>query len=87
MGSKIEFGPGTLYITDEDGNMRPLGTVGTIDFMGDIPKCDHPILRYEGDYTMNITCDLTFKTRVKLFGFWNTIRAMIKSAFKRRTLT
>lgn len=83
MGSKIEFTPGTLYITDEDGNKKPLGNVDTIDFMADIPECDCPIIRYEGDYTMNITCNLTFRSRVKLFGFWNTIRAMIKSLFKR----
>lgn len=83
MGSKIEFGPGIMYISDEDGNKVPLGKVDNIDFMADIPNSDFPIIRYEGDYTMNITCNLTFRSRVKLFGFWNTIRAMIRSLFRR----
>ena len=83
MGSKIEFGPGTLYMTDEDGVKRPLGDINTIDFVEDMPKYDIPIKRYDGDYTFNATVNLTFRGKVKLFGFWNTIRAMIRSAFKR----
>ena len=83
MGSKIEFGPGSLYITDEDGNKRPLGDVGTIELISDRYQNDIPIKRYEGDYTFNATVNLTFRGRVKLFGFWNTIKTMIRSAFKR----
>lgn len=84
MGSKIEFGPGTLYVTDENGVKKPLGDIETFDIsVDDMSNCDIPIKRYDGEHTFTATVNLTFRSRVKLFGFWNTIKAMIKSIFKR----
>lgn len=83
MGSKIEFGPGSLYITDEDGNKRPLGDVSTIDFVDDVSKYNFPLKCNDGEHTFSMTVNLAFRERIILFGFWNTIRAMIKSLFKR----
>lgn len=83
MGSKsnIELGSGTLYL---DGKpFMAVKEVETKDISTDIDK--------EFDYAKPIdfsgeitgTFKLTFGARVRLFGFWRTVRAEIRRIFGR----
>ena len=84
MGSKsnIDFGAGTLYLDGEpfmavkEVKMEDISTATDKEF-DCVKKLD-----FSGEITG--TFKLTFWTRVKLFGFWRTVRAEIRRIFGRR---
>ena len=76
----IQFGSGTLYITDTEGNITKLGE-GIPEFSPESISSDVEILKTvkptdTAEFT--VTLKLSFRKRVKLFGFWNTVKAIFK---------
>lgn len=84
MGSKsnIDFGAGTLYL---DG--KPFMTVKEVEMKDISTDTDKEFdyvkpIDFSGEITG--TFKLTFWTRVRLFGFWRTVRAEIRRIFRRK---
>ena len=84
MGSKsnIDFGAGTLYLDGEpfmavkEVKMEDIRTTTDKDFDYVRP------IDFSGEITG--TFKLTFGARVRLFGFWRTVRAEIRRMFGRK---
>lgn len=77
------FKVNTMFLTDSNGKTIKFSDCVRVvleseEFIDE--KQDEPIIRFNEPSSISFTCKLSFRNRVKIFGFWRTV----KNLFKRR---
>ena len=88
MGNKITFTSGTIWYNGEPFSCTDYKVIefselnATYDDIEVLPELQNVRATMEGSFTCE--CKLNFRSRVRIFGFWNVIKADIKRIFKHK---
>lgn len=70
---------GTLYLTDFDGNeVKFDGVIGAVAESVRYAEDDISIIRLNEPSSITLHCKLSFRNRVRLFGFWRTVKNLFR---------
>lgn len=76
-----------LCIRNQDGKTlykltMPITTISQIGY-DDLNKIKYPFIVLPQSIEFDTTCNISFWTKVKLFGFWSVVKSKISHIFRR----